>query len=86
MEPVESKITSQGQVSVPALVRQKLGLAPGSRIEWREKDAEIVVRKASKYSSRDIHDAVFPTPPDPVDTAGMDAGIRSQVQRKHARR
>ena len=86
MEPVESKITSQGQVSVPAPVRQKLGLAPGSRIEWREKGEEIVVRRASKYSSRDIHNAVFSAPPVPVDTDGMDAGIRSHIQRKHARR
>ena len=86
MEPVESKITSQGQVSVPAPVRQKLGLAPGSKIEWREKGEEILVRRASKYSSRDIHDAVFATAPDPADTAGMDAGIRSRIQRKHARR
>ena len=86
METIESKVTSQGQVSVPAPVRQKLGLAPGSRIEWREKGEEVVVRKASKYSSRDIHKAVFATPQDPVDVAGMDAGIRSRIRREHAGR
>ncbi len=86
METIESKVTSQGQVSVPAPVRQKLGLAPGSRIEWREKGEEVVVRKASKYSSRDIHKAVFATPQDPVDIAGMDAGIRSRIRREHAGR
>lgn len=86
MEPVESKLTSQGQVSVPAAVRTRLGLAPGSKIEWREKGHEVVVRRSSKYSSKDIHNAVFGAPPDPADPEGMDAGIRARMQRKHARR
>lgn len=86
MEPIESKLTSQGQVSVPAPVRKRLGLAPGSKIEWREKGEEVVVRRASNYSSKDIHNAVFDAPPDPVDPTAMDAGIRSRMQRKHARR
>lgn len=86
MDTIESKLTSQGQVSVPAPVRKRLGIAPGSKIEWREKDDEVVVRRASKYSSRDIHNAVFGAPPDPVDPDAMDAGIRARMRRKHARR
>jgi len=30
----ESKLTAQGQISVPAEVRRKLGLGPGSVLEW----------------------------------------------------
>ncbi len=41
MRPIESKITSQGQVSVPAAIRRKLSLAPGSRIEWREQGDDV---------------------------------------------
>ncbi|PYP88846.1 MAG: hypothetical protein DMF61_05625 [Blastocatellia bacterium AA13] len=30
----QSKLTAQGQISVPAEVRRKLGLGPGSVLEW----------------------------------------------------
>ena len=84
MERIESKITAQGQVSVPARIRRRLGLTPGSKIEWCESGGEVVVRRASKFSSRDIHEAVFDKPPGPRSVADMDEGIRSRVRRKHA--
>ena len=85
MESIESKITSQGQVSVPARIRRKLGLTPGSRLEWCERGDEVIVRRASKYSSLDIHEAVFGTPPARRSVEEMDEGIRSHVRRRHAR-
>ena len=84
MERIESKITAQGQVSIPARIRRRLGLTPGSKIEWCESGGEVVVRRASKFSSRDIHEAVFDKPPKPRSVADMDEGIRSRVRRKHA--
>lgn len=86
MGSVESKITSKGQISVPAAIRRRLDLVPGSRIEWVEKDGEIVVRRASRFSSQDIHDAVFEKCPPPASVAEMDAGIRAHLKKKHARR
>ena len=85
MEPIESKITSQGQVSVPARIRRKLGLTPGSRLEWCERGDEVIVRRASKYSSLDIHEAVFDTRPVRRSVEDMDEGIRSDMRRSHAR-
>ena len=84
MERIESKITTQGQVSVPASIRRRLGLTPGSKIEWCESGGEVIVRRASKYSSRDIHDAVFDKPPESRSIADMDEGIRARVRRRHA--
>ena len=84
MERFESEITAQGQVSVPARIRRRLGLTPDSKIEWCEIGEEVVVRRASKCSSRDIHEAVFDTPPERRSVADMDAGIRSGTQQKHA--
>ena len=86
MEPIESKITSQGQVSIPARIRRKLGLAPGSKVEWCERGDEVIVRRASKYSSLDIHRAVFARPPARGSVEDMDDAIRSHMRRKHARR
>jgi AbrB family looped-hinge helix DNA binding protein len=36
MAIVHSRITAQGQISVPAAIRQKLGVGPGSTLEWDE--------------------------------------------------
>jgi AbrB family looped-hinge helix DNA binding protein len=30
----ESRVTAQGQISIPAEVRRRLGVGPGSVIEW----------------------------------------------------
>ena len=86
MEPIESKITSQGQVSIPARIRRTLGLTPGSTVEWCERGEEVLVRRASKYSSLDIHEAVFGTPPARRSIGEMDEGIRSHMRRTNARR
>ena len=56
----QSKLTAQGQISVPAEVRRKLGLGPGSILEWDEEDERVVVRKAGLYTFDDIHKRLFP--------------------------
>lgn len=81
-----SKLTAQGQVSVPARVRQKLGVGPGSVLEWSEEGDRIVVRKAGRYSSLDIHKAIFSAPPAKRTVDEMKAGIRTHVRRKYAGR
>jgi len=67
MKLATSRITQQGQTSVPAEFRRRLGLVPGAVIEWEIVGEEIVVRRLGKYSSIDIHRAVFgDKPPAPV--------------------
>ena len=60
MAIAQSKVTAQGQISVPAEVRRKLGIGPGSVLEWHEEGDVVVVRKAGRYTSEDIHRAIFP--------------------------
>ena len=87
MESIESKITSNGQVSVAARIPRKLGLTrPGSKVEWCERGDDVIVRRASEYSSRDIHEAVFGSPPDRKNIDEMDEGTRFRIQRHHPRR
>jgi len=53
-------------VSVPAEVRRRLGLATGSVLEWDQDGGQIVVRRAGRYTSVDIHRMLFPEgPPKP---------------------
>lgn len=61
-----SKLTAQGRTSVPAEVRRRLGVGPGSILEWEEVEDRIVVRRAGRFTSEDIRRALFPDgPPHP---------------------
>lgn len=85
MPIAQSKVTAQGQISVPAEVRKKLGIGPGSVLEWDESDDQIVVRRAGKRTSIDVHRALFgaETPKARVETK---EAIKRYIRRKHARR
>ncbi len=81
-----SKVTSQGQISIPAEVRRKLGVGPGSVLEWDEEGGKIVVRRAGTFSSEDIHEMLFPEkPPEPRSLDELKEGIRRRVRERHAR-
>lgn len=87
MALAHSKVTVQGQISVPAEVRRKLGVGPGSVLEWDEEDDKIVVRRAGRYTSEDIHRALFPEgPPKPRTLEELKDGIRRHIRNRHARR
>lgn len=87
MALAHSKITAQGQISVPAEVRKKLGVGPGSTLEWDEQGDQIVVRRGGNLTSEEIHRALFPDgPPPPRTVEEMDEGIRQYMRKKHARR
>jgi antitoxin PrlF len=85
MAIAHSRVTSQGQVSVPAKVRQKLGVGPGSVLEWEQTEEGIVVRKAGRYSSEQIHQRLFSTAPRRRSLTELKAGIRRHVRERHAR-
>jgi len=87
MTIARSNITAQGQVSVPAEVRRKLGVAPGSVLQWDEEGAEVVVRRAGRYSSEDVHRALFPDrPPERRTLREIEAGARRHAKARYARR
>ena len=46
MAIAQSKVTAQGQISVPAEVRRKLGIGAGSILEWDEQGDHVIVRRA----------------------------------------
>jgi antitoxin PrlF len=86
MALAQSKVTAQGQISVPASIRKKLGIGPGSVIEWDEEGEKIVVRRAAKYSSEDIHKVLFPDgPPKRASLKDMKEGIARGIKERYAR-
>ena len=83
----QSKVTAQGQISVPAEVRKKLGIGPGSVLEWHEQDGRMVVRRAGRYSSADVHLALFPKGSvENTRVPDVKAAIRAAIRQRHARR
>ncbi len=86
MSITRSKITAQGQISVPVDVRRKLGVGPGSILEWDEEGGKIVVRRAGTYTSKDIHDAIFKgRKPKKHTIEEMKEGIAQYICDQHAR-
>lgn len=85
MALAHSKLTAQGQISVPAEVRRKLGVGPGSVLEWDAEGERVVVRRAGRYTSEDVHRSVFPTPPQSKTLADMKRGLQQHVKSRHAR-
>lgn len=82
MAIAESRITSQGQISVPAESGEGSVLDRDPFCSGKK----IVVKPAKKYTSLDIHRVLFPDdPPKRVSIEEMDEGIREYMRKKHAR-
>jgi AbrB family looped-hinge helix DNA binding protein len=87
MALAHSRLTAQGQISVPAEVRRRLGVGPGAILEWDEENGQVVVRRAGRYSSEDIHRALFGRrPPKAKSLDEMKEGISRYIKGRHARR
>jgi antitoxin PrlF len=87
MTLAQSKVTAQGQISVPAEVRRKLGLGPGSVLEWVEESGQVLIRRAGQYSSAELNRALFPEgPPKARSIQDLKDGVRKAMRERHARR
>ncbi len=86
MAIAHSKLTAQGQISVPAKVRRKLGIGPGAVLEWDDDGERVVVRRAGRYTSEEVHRSLFPTPPGPRTLAELKEGVRRHIRRRRASR
>jgi len=87
MALAHSKLTAQGQISVPASVRKKLGVGPGSILEWDEDGGKIVVRRSGRYTFEDAHRVLFPgAPPQRRTLKELKEGIAEYMRERHGRR
>ena len=90
MKIAHSKLTSQGQISVPAVVRKKLGLAPGSTIEWDEdeENGQVTVKRVGTYSFEDIRNELFKNRPKPERKTleELKEGVGDYMREKYGKR
>ena len=86
MPIARSRVTAQGQVSVPAEVRRRLGVGPGSLLEWNESGDAVVVRRSGRYDSIEIHLAIFGSgQPASRSLRELKEGVRLHIRTRHAR-
>jgi len=85
MKLSQSRITAQGQISVPAEVRRRLALVPGSVLEWGAEQDRITVRRVGSHSSEELHRTLFPHEPQARSLDDLKNGIRQQMRDRHAR-
>ena len=86
MKAATSRVTTQGQVSVPAEVRRHLGIGPGAVLEWELEDGRVIVRRTGRFTSSDIHHALFAEVPGHRSLEEVKQGIRRHMRQRHARR
>lgn len=85
MPLAHSRLTAQSQISVPSEVRRRLGIGPGSTIDWHLEDDAVVVRRAATSTSLDLHAALFAKPPRRRSLKDLKEGIEREMKRRHAR-
>jgi len=87
MKVAKSRLTAQNQVVIPAEIRRRLGLAPGAIIEWDAEGETVIVRRACRYTSGGIHQAIFPDgPPSRRSPGELKEAIRKYMRERHVRR
>lgn len=83
MKPIHSRVNEQGDVSVPVEVCRRLGLGPGSFLEWHKVGDVIVVCRGRSSTLDAVHRALFPEGKPKVHTIReLKAGIRKEVGRR----
>ena len=87
MLEIQSKLTSQGQVSIPAAVRSALGIKPGASIRWSIDGNKVSVKREAKFTNEDIHAVLFPngTLSKSKTLRELKDGIGLYMQKKYAR-
>lgn len=51
----ESTMTSKGQIVVPAKLRRRYGLKPGTKVYFIERDKEILFQPVTKEYLKSVH-------------------------------
>lgn len=82
----QSKVTAQGQISVPKEVRARLGIIPGSILEWNEEGGKITVRRKSPSSFAEMRKRLWGNKkPKRQTLAQLKEGIGEYIDEQHAR-
>ena len=78
-------LTSKGQITIPKLIRDEMGLKAGDRVHFfRTADGSIVIQ-AKKSPFEEIMGMLKPREGKRHSIAAIDDGIRAYIRKKHRR-
>jgi bifunctional DNA-binding transcriptional regulator/antitoxin component of YhaV-PrlF toxin-antitoxin module len=86
MSIAQSRITAQGQVSIPVSVMRQFGLAPGEVINWETLEGHLIIEKAGQYSLSDVQSVLKLPKALPKSETELREGIKARTRAKHAGR
>jgi bifunctional DNA-binding transcriptional regulator/antitoxin component of YhaV-PrlF toxin-antitoxin module len=86
MSLARSRITAQGQISIPVSVMRQFGLAPGEVINWDTLEGHLIIEKAGQYSLEDVQSALRLPKGLHKSEAEIREGIEARIRTKHAGR
>ena len=52
MEQIFTIVSSKGQLVIPAVIREELGIEPGTRVEVRRQGDEVILRPLTRATAR----------------------------------
>ena len=78
-----SRVTAQNQISIPADVRRKFGIVPGTELVWEERGEDLVVRP-KRFTLDDVREVCAGNKPRSLRSirAARDAAIREKYGRR----
>jgi len=82
----QSRITSQGQISIPVSIMRQFGLAPGSVVTWDVLEGRLVLDKTGTYSLEEIRAALKLPKGLHKSDEEIRAGLQARTRAKHASR
>jgi AbrB family looped-hinge helix DNA binding protein len=81
MTSYQTVVSSKGQVVIPAPLREKLGLAQGTRAHWIEEDGRLVLAPISEKRIDELMGILKPKPGQP----SMLETLRNERKRERER-
>jgi len=85
-----ARVSNKGQITLPATVRRRLGIAPNSQVEVIPSDHEVTIRplKSVREVAGILHHLVPPGGSEDWDTvrARMEKAVAEEVMGAHTRR
>lgn len=80
-----SRVTAQNQISIPAVVRRRFHIVPGTELVWEERDGLLIVRP-KRFTMDDVRALCVDRPVRRLSSSAMRKARDRAIAEKHGRR
>lgn len=82
---VTARISKSGQVTIPAEIREKMGVKPGDAVIWSTDEQGKATVRAVRYSLEDLDGILGPLPPGMGVNELIDEAAHEAIERRYRR-